>query len=48
MKIKRFLVVATFLIIAAVAVVLCVGFFTDEKTKEMDGTLVDVKIEQVC
>lgn len=47
-KKRRLFVIATFLIIAAIAVVICVGFLTDEKKKEMDGTLVDIKIEQAC
>jgi len=45
---KRLFVVATFLIIAAIAVVLCVGFLANDKEKEIDGTLVDIRIEQEC
>jgi len=45
---RRIFVIATFLIIAAIAVVLCVGFFADEKKKEIDGTLVRIQIEQNC
>lgn len=44
----RLFVVATFLIIAAIVVVICVGFFTDNNKKELDGTLVDTQIEMVC
>lgn len=45
---RRIFFVATFLIIAAIAVVLCVGFLTDEKKRDIDGTLVDIRIENVC
>ncbi|MBH1940310.1 hypothetical protein I5677_05295 [Mobilitalea sibirica] len=38
---KRLLLIATFLIIAAVAVVLCVSYFTGRSPNEFDGTLVN-------
>lgn len=36
---KRILLIATFLIITAIAVVLCIGYFTEEKKNEYDGIL---------
>jgi len=45
---RKFIVVATLLIIAAVAIVLCVGILTGEKKRDIDGTLVDLKIVQEC
>lgn len=47
-KKRKIIVVATLLIIAAVAVVLCVGFLTGEKKRDIDGTLVNIRIEQNC
>lgn len=47
-KKRRIIFLATFLIIAAIAVVLCVGFLTEEKKRDIDGTLVDIRIENVC
>ena len=39
-KKRRIFVIATLLIVMAILVVLCVGYFTDDKLKEYDGTLV--------
>jgi hypothetical protein len=37
---KRFLMIAAFIIVAAVAIVICVECFTGERNAEYDGTLV--------
>lgn len=47
-KKRRFFFVATFLIIAAITLVLFVGYFTREKTTEYDGTLVEMQMEDIC
>jgi hypothetical protein len=36
---KRIFIIATFLLITAIAVVLYVGFFTEDKKTEYDGVL---------
>lgn len=45
---KRIFIITTFLIVTAIAVVLCVGYFTDDKKTEYDGTLVKLRMEQIC
>ena len=42
-KSKRLLLIATFLIVAAVAIVLCVTYFTGGAAKDFEGTLVQGK-----
>ncbi|HKL99898.1 MAG TPA: hypothetical protein VJZ06_08325 [Mobilitalea sp.] len=37
---KRILIIAALLIIAAIAIVLCVNYFTGEATDTFEGTLV--------
>jgi hypothetical protein len=41
LKRRKLIFIATFIIIAAVAVVLCVGYFAQSSVNEFDGTLVD-------
>jgi len=41
LKKKRLIFITTFIIIAAVAIVLCVGYFSKSPVYEFDGTLVD-------
>jgi hypothetical protein len=36
---KRIFIIATFLIVTAIAVVLCVGYFTEDEKTVYDGTL---------
>jgi hypothetical protein len=43
---KKILFITTFLIVTAIAVVLCVGYFTEDKKTEYDGTLVEIRTEQ--
>ncbi|NLO10286.1 MAG: hypothetical protein GX129_10540 [Clostridiales bacterium] len=38
-KKRKIFIIATFLVIAAIAVVLCVGYFTEDKKTEFDGVL---------
>lgn len=38
-KKRRLLIITTFLIVTAIAVVLCVGYFTEDKKTEYNGTL---------
>ncbi len=45
---KRIFLIATFLIVTAIAVVLCVGYFTKEKKTDYDGTLVEAGMEYNC
>lgn len=44
-KRRRIFVIATLLLVTAIVVVLCVGYFTEDKKIQYDGTL--VKIEKV-
>jgi hypothetical protein len=37
---KRFLMITAFIIVTAVAIVICVEYFTGERNTEYDGTLV--------
>ncbi|HCA70183.1 MAG TPA: hypothetical protein DEP17_07250 [Lachnospiraceae bacterium] len=37
---KRYFLITTFVIIAVVAIILCVGYYTKNKVNEYDGTLV--------
>ena len=46
-KRKKLFFIATFIIIAAVAIVLCVGLFTQRQKSEFDGTLIEINIEFV-
>lgn len=39
-KRRRFIFIATFIIIAAVAIALCVGFLRQSPVEQYDGTLV--------
>lgn len=43
---KKIFIIATFLIVAAIAIVLCVGYFTDDKKTEYDGTLVKFDVTE--
>ncbi len=36
---KKIIIIVTFIIITAIAVVLCVGYFTEDKKTEYDGVL---------
>lgn len=45
---KRIFLIATFLIVTAIVVVLCVGYFTDNGKTEYDGTLVEVQVGEKC
>lgn len=47
-KKQKVFLIATFLIIAAIVVVLFVGYFTGDKKKEYEGTLVEVETEDRC
>lgn len=38
-KKRRIFLIATFLIVTAIAIVLCVGYFTEDKKTEYNGTL---------
>lgn len=38
---KKIVIITTFIIIAAVAIVLCVSLFTGKQPDEFDGTLVN-------
>lgn len=40
LKRKRYFIISTFIILAIVAVILCVSFLTRNKVDEYDGTLV--------
>lgn len=40
LKRKKVIFITTFIIIAAVVLVLCVGYFTQSPVNEFDGTLV--------
>ncbi|NLK99150.1 MAG: hypothetical protein GX271_00615 [Clostridiales bacterium] len=42
-KRRRIFIVATFLVVAAIAVVLCVGYFTEEKKTDYDGILAHIE-----
>lgn len=42
-KRKKVVFIAMFFVIAAVAIVLCVGYFADSEKTEYDGTLVEVQ-----
>lgn len=44
-KKRKVFLITTFLIIAAIVVVLFVGYFTGEKKVEYEGTLVEVETE---
>ncbi len=44
LKKRRIFLLGAFLIIAALAVALWVGFFTGDKKSEYDGTLVEVSM----
>ncbi len=37
---KHFILITTFIILAVVAIVFCVSYFTQERVDEFDGTLV--------
>lgn len=39
-KKRKIFIIATFLIITAIAVVLCVGYLTEDKKTDYNGTLV--------
>lgn len=41
---KRIYIIATLLIVVAIAVVLCVGHFTEEEKTVYDGTLVKLVV----
>ena len=41
-KRKKIIILTTILIVTAIAVVLCVGYFSADKKIEYDGILVDV------
>jgi hypothetical protein len=43
---KKTFIIATFLIVAAIAIVLCVGYFTEDKKNEYDGTLVKFHVTE--
>lgn len=42
-KKRRIFILAAFLIITAVIVVLCVGYFTEDKKTEYDGVLAKIE-----
>lgn len=42
LKRKRYFIISTFIILAIVAVILCVSFFKGNKINEYDGTLVQM------
>jgi CHASE2 domain-containing sensor protein len=46
-KRKKLIIIATFIVIAAVTIVICVGIFTRGQVSEYDGTLVRSYIENV-
>lgn len=48
LKKRKLILVATFLIIAAIALVLFVGYFTGDKKYEYEGTLVETQTEYRC
>lgn len=41
LKRKKLILITTFIIVTALAIVLCVGYFTKNMENEFDGTLVD-------
>jgi hypothetical protein len=43
-KKRKVFIIATFLLIMAIAVVLCVGYFTEDKKTEFDGVLALISI----
>jgi|LSQX01.2.fsa_nt_gb uncharacterized protein YpmB len=45
-KKRKIFIIATFIIITAIIVVLCVGYLTDEKKTEYDGTLAITWVEE--
>ncbi|CUH93533.1 hypothetical protein [Herbinix luporum] len=47
LKKRRIFLLGAFLIIAALAVALWVGFFTGDKKSEYDGTLVEVSTDEI-
>lgn len=42
-KKRKIVIIAAFLIVTAIIVVLCVGYFTEDKKTEYDGTLANIK-----
>jgi hypothetical protein len=42
---KKVFWIAAFIVVAAIAIVLCVGYFTEGQATEFDGTLVYQNIE---
>lgn len=47
-KKRRIFIIATFLIITAIAVALCVGYLTEDKKSEYEGTLVEAHLVEKC
>lgn len=47
-KKRRLFFITTFIIIAAIAVVLFVGYYTGDKKIDYDGTLVEVETDYRC
>lgn len=45
---RKLFFITTFIIIAAIAVVLFVGYFTGDKKIDYDGTLVEVQVDYRC
>lgn len=47
-KKRKLFFITTFLIVAAIAVVLFVGYFKGDKDNSYDGTLVEAQMDYTC
>lgn len=47
-KKRRIFIIATFLIITAITVAICVGLLKEEEKNEYDGILVESRIDNIC